>query len=380
MTSRRPLPLLIILSVLFLTTHVAAADKFTVVIDAGHGGKDPGAVNGKSQEKSINLNVALKLGSLIEKNCPDVKVIYTRKTDVFVELYKRADIANKANADFFISIHTNAAKSTSAHGAETYLLGAEENRTSANLSVAIEENRAILLENDYEAHYEGYDPNSPESQIIFEFMQNEYQKESLSMATMVQNGMVSDAGRSDHGVHQAGYLVLWKSAMPSILIELGYISNTAEKNYLVSEKGQNELSRSIYKAFDKYLKARRQQEAGANSTQASILSSSESSSNGKNDDKSSSAESPVFKVQILTSDTKLPENSSKLKNLKDVSYYKDGKLYKYTCGSTTDYEQARREMNKLRETFKDAFIVAFHGEQRIDLNKAVEEYRKHSSK
>ena len=150
----------------------ASTTPFTLVIDAGHGGKDPGAVNGKAQEKNINLNVALKAGELIEKNCKDVKVIYTRKNDTFIELSKRADIANKADADMFISIHTNAAKSTSAYGAETFLLGVEENRTSANFNVAIEENKAILYESDYETTYAGYDPNSPESQIIFEFMQN----------------------------------------------------------------------------------------------------------------------------------------------------------------------------------------------------------------
>ena len=166
---------IIIAACLLGALPASAVDKdgnFILVIDAGHGGKDPGAVNGKNQEKSINLNVALKMGRLIEENCKNVKVIYTRKTDVFVELYKRADIANKAGADMFISIHTNSAKNKSANGAETYLLGVEENRTSANLNAALEENKAILLENDYEAHYEGYDPNSPESMIIFEFMQN----------------------------------------------------------------------------------------------------------------------------------------------------------------------------------------------------------------
>ena len=171
----------------------ASTTPFTLVIDAGHGGKDPGAVNGKAQEKNINLNVALKAGELIEKNCKDVKVIYTRKNDTFIELSKRADIANKADADMFISIHTNAAKSTSAYGAETFLLGVEENRTSANFNVAIEENKAILYESDYETTYAGYDPNSPESQIIFEFMQNEHQKESLKMATLVQNKITNNA-------------------------------------------------------------------------------------------------------------------------------------------------------------------------------------------
>ena len=248
--------LVILIASMLATGPAYAVDKdgrFVLVIDPGHGGKDPGAVNGKNQEKTINLNVALKMGKLIEENCKDVKVIYTRKTDVFVELYKRADIANKANADMFISVHTNSAKNKSANGAETYLLGVEENRTSANLNVALEENKAILLENDYETHYEGYDPNSPESMIIFEFMQNEFQKESLKMATFNQNQMVKSAKRPDRGVHQAGYLVLWKSAMPSILIELGFISNDAECRYLVSQKGVDEMSQSLYKAFKEYL-------------------------------------------------------------------------------------------------------------------------------
>ena len=212
---------------LTMTLPAGAVDQdgqFILVIDPGHGGKDPGAVNGKNQEKAINLNVALKLGKLIEDNCKDVKVIYTRKTDVFVELYKRADIANKAGADMFISIHTNSAKNKSANGAETYLLGVEENRTSANLNAALEENKAILLENDYQTHYEGYDPNSPESMIIFEFMQNEYQKESLKMASFTQDQMISSAKRPDRGVHQAGYLVLWKSTMPSILCSFNFSS------------------------------------------------------------------------------------------------------------------------------------------------------------
>ena len=262
-------------AVFFLTTTLTASavddqGKFVLVIDPGHGGKDPGAVNGKNQEKSINLNVALKMGKLIEENCKDVKVIYTRKTDVFVELYKRADIANKAGADMFISVHTNSAKNKSANGAETYLLGVEENRASANLNVALEENKAILLENDYQTHYEGYDPNSPESMIIFEFMQNEYQKESLKMATFTQNQMVKSAKRPDRGVHQAGYLVLWKSAMPSILVELGFISNVNECRYLVSQKGVDEMGKSLYMAFKEYLAYYNQQTHKAVSTMQAI--------------------------------------------------------------------------------------------------------------
>lgn len=343
----------------------AAADTFTVVIDAGHGGKDPGAVNGKSQEKSINLNVALKVGSLIEKGCENVKVLYTRKTDVFVELNKRAEIANKADADLFISIHTNAAKNSSAYGAETYLLGAEENRTSANLSVAMQENQAILLENNYETTYEGYDPSSPESQIIFEFMQNEHQKESLNMATLVQKQLTGYANRHDRGVHQAGFLVLWKNAMPSILVELGYISNQTDRSYLTTSKGVEQLSQSIYRAFKQYLEdTRRQQNENSGARTASAMIS--------NDDR------PVFKIQFMASQSLIKENDNRMKSIGNVEWYKDGKAYKYTTGSTNDYDEAVKILENVRKTFKDAFIVAFQGGVRTDLQKAISQSRKNS--
>ena len=309
--------------------------RFVLVIDPGHGGKDPGAINGKSQEKTINLNVALKMGKLIEDNCKNVKVIYTRKTDVFVELYKRADIANKAGADMFISIHTNSAKSKTANGAETYLLGVEEKRTSANLNAALEENKAILLENDYEAHYEGYDPNSPESMIIFEFMQNEYQKESLKMATFTQNQMVNSAKRPDRGVHQAGYLVLWKSTMPSILVELGFISNDAECRYLISQKGIDDMSKSLYKAFTEYLDYHNKLLEKAVPTAQAI------------GNKGADRELPIYKVQFMSLKNPLKKNDKRLKAYASVDYYEEGGMCKYTCGDTTDFEaiqQTKKEV------------------------------------
>lgn len=372
-----------ILSVIALTlftgiSTVIAADTFTVVIDAGHGGKDPGAINGKKQEKDINLNVALETGRLIRQNCKDVIVIYTRDTDDFVELAKRADIANKAKADFFISIHTNSAKNSSANGAETYLLGAEENRTSANLSVATQENSAILLEKDYQTNYAGYDPKSPESQIIFEFMQNEYQKESLNMASLVQKELTGTAKRNDRGVHQAGFLVLWKSAMPSILIELGYISNQSDREYMTSSKGVEELSKCIYQAFKAYLETTRSQKAliaqaqgGSNNTTTAGKGTSAKSS--PSEKKKVQDDTPVFKIQFLTSDTKMSASNAKFKGLSGVESYKDGKLYKYTCEPTTNYDEARKNQAKVREKYKDAFIVAFKGGDRIDLQKAIQE-------
>ena len=332
--------------------------KFILVIDAGHGGKDPGAVNGKNQEKSINLNVALKMGKLIEENCKDVKVIYTRKTDVFVELYKRADIANKAGADMFISIHTNSAKSKAANGAETYLLGVEENRTSANLNAALEENKAILLENDYQAHYEGYDPNSPESMIIFEFMQNEYQKESLKMAQFTQNQMVSSAKRPDRGVHQAGYLVLWKSTMPSILIELGFISNDAECKYLVSQKGVDEMAQSLYKAFSEYLEYHNKLLEKAVPTSQAI------------GNKGADAELPVYKVQFMSIKNPLKKNDKRLNAYPNVSYYSEGGMCKYTCGDTTDYEAIQQTKKEVQKKYKDAFVIAVYEGKKISVKEA----------
>jgi len=332
--------------------------RFVLVIDAGHGGKDPGAVNGKNQEKSINLNVALKMGKLIEDNCKDVKVIYTRKTDVFVELYKRADIANKAAADMFISIHTNSAKNKSANGAETYLLGVEENRTSANLNAALEENKAILLENDYQAHYEGYDPNSPESMIIFEFMQNEHQKESLKMAQFTQNQMISFAKRPDRGVHQAGYLVLWKSTMPSILVELGFISNDAECRYLVSQKGIDEMSQSLYKAFCEYLEYHNKLLDKAVPTAQAI------------GNKGADRELPVYKVQFMSIRNPLRKNDKRLKAYANVNYYEEGGMYKYTCGDTTDYESIQQTKREVQKKYKDAFVIAVYEGKKISVKEA----------
>lgn len=359
--NRFTLGLLLALLCLTIASPVTAVDKdgkFVLVIDPGHGGKDPGAVNGKNQEKSINLNVALKMGKLIEDNCKDVKVIYTRKTDVFVELYKRADIANKAGADMFISVHTNSAKNKSANGAETYLLGVEENRTSANLNAALEENKAILLENDYEAHYEGYDPNSPESMIIFEFMQNEFQKESLKMATFTQNHMISSAKRPDRGVHQAGYLVLWKSTMPSILVELGFISNDNECKYLISQKGVDEMSQSLYEAFREYLDYH-------NKLMEKALPASQAIGNRGSEDNL-----PVYKVQFMSLKNPLKKNDKRLKAYPNVDYYTEDGVCKYTCGDTTDYESVQKTKTEVQKKYKDAFVIAFFEGKKISVKEA----------
>ena len=225
-----------------------SAQAYTLVIDAGHGGKDPGAIGRKSKEKNINLAVALAFGKLVEQNCPDVKVVYTRKTDVFVELDERANIANRNKADLFVSIHVNStAAKNGPQGTETYTLGMH--RAADNLEVAKRENSVITLENNYEQKYEGFDPKSSESYIIFELMQDKNMEQSVNFAKLVQQQFKSTAGRVNKGVYQAGFLVLRATSMPSALIELGYINNANEETYLCSAAGQSALAKSIYNAF-----------------------------------------------------------------------------------------------------------------------------------
>ena len=234
-------------------SSAAAAGTFTLVLDAGHGGKDPGALGKSGKEKNINLAVTLAVGKLVEENLKDVKVVYTRKTDVFIELSERAAIANRAKADLFISIHTNALPGKAqGRGSETYTLGMH--RAADNLAVAKRENSAIMLEKDYESRYEGFDPKSSESYIIFEFMQDKNMERSVKLAQFIQKQFRS-AGRVDKGVHQAGFLVLRATSMPSCLVELGYITTQSEETYLTSQRGVDELARSIYEAIKKYKEA-----------------------------------------------------------------------------------------------------------------------------
>jgi len=239
------------LIILIAVTGIAAKRNFTLVIDAGHGGHDAGAIGPLTKEKIINLNVALAFGRLVENNCPDVKVIYTRKSDVFIPLHTRADIANRNKADLFISIHTNALpKGRISRGMETYTLGMH--RAADNLEVAKRENEVILYEKDYKQRYQGFDPNSSESYIMFEFMQDHNMAQSVELAKYVQNRTCASAGRQNKGVKQAGFLVLRETSMPSCLIELGFISTPDEERFLHSSDGVSRLARGIYQAFVDY--------------------------------------------------------------------------------------------------------------------------------
>lgn len=361
---------LILLS-FFVVIGLEAKD-FTVVIDAGHGGKDPGAIsaNKKLYEKDVTLKVALMVGESIKKNHPEVKVLYTRKTDVFVGLNDRARMANKANADLFISIHTNAAKNRTAKGAETYTLGIEEERTERNLEIAKRENGVIFLEDNHEKTYANFNPNSPESYIIFEYMQSEFVKESIHMAQYVQEHLASDANRHDRGVRQAGFLVLNATSMPSILVELGYISNAEDAKYLASESGQKRMSRCISEAFDKYytdlMKLNASQPAVESTRSTTIPASKEQPKAIQGDE-----QQPVFKVQFLSSSKQLAAEDKAFKGLKPVEFYYDKGLYKYTYGSSTNYNDIIRIKKKVNEKFKDAFIVAFVQGERIDTQQAI---------
>lgn len=364
--------LLALIFTFFAVVNLSAKD-FTVVIDAGHGGKDPGAIsaNKKIYEKNVTLAVALMVGKSIEENHPEVKVLYTRKTDKFVGLNDRARMANKANADLFISIHTNAAKNRSARGAETYTLGIEEERTERNLEIAKRENGVILLEENHEKQYANFNPNSPESYIIFEFIQSEYVKESIHIAQYVQENLTADANRHDRGVRQAGFLVLNATSMPSILVELGYISNAEEAKYLASSSGQKKMSQCISKAFDKYYADLLKQSAEASAANTSTTLGNEVEDEKTQSQTVTNDEAPVFKVQFLSSSKKLSNGDSAFKGLSPVEYYYDKGLYKYTYGASTNYNEILRTKRKVNEKFKDAFIVAFIKGERVDTQQAI---------
>lgn len=350
-----------------------------VVIDAGHGGHDPGAVGKKFKESQIALAIALKLGILIRENFPDVEVVYTRRNDTFVELYNRAKIANTAKADLFISIHCNASKTTTASGTETWVMGLH--KSQANLEVARLENATILMEDDYENQYDGFDPNSPEANIIFSLFQNIFLEQSLQLAANVQNQFEKRLGRVNRGVKQAGFLVLYKTTMPGILIESGFISNAEEETYLGSENGQTLIASALYRAFRDYKNAIEGCTAGTidNPVLVPEVKDTVPKVNRPPDphyagtiDTNATVDEICFRVQFATSSAKKPVNSPEFKNLQEVRYYTQGGVYKYTCGNLNSLEDAvKLQQTVQQQGFKDAFVVAFRNEQRITPAEAV---------
>lgn len=421
--SRKTVFILLIFIAFSAVVH-GAEKRFTLVVDAGHGGHDAGAKGSFSYEKNINLNVALAFGAYVERNCPDVKVIYTRKTDVFIPLHRRSEIANKNKADVFISIHTNALPAGRvARGLETYTMGMR--RSDEKLSAAKRENSVIMIEKDYKERYEGYDPNSPESTIMFEFMHDKNMSKSVELARCVQNCVCSMAGRPDKGVKQDVFLVLRETSMPACLIELGFITTPDEERMLNDKNAIDRMARGIYQAFVKYknkygtgitvpyvssedtevsipsvvprtdmdgkprkakTKASGKKVSGDETTSVRKAESREKTVGNSakepeiTSDKPVAAvretrNKPVFKVQILACNRVLRPGSSQFKGLDNVDYYKEGDFVKYTYGASTDYNEIYRLRKSILGNFPQAFIIAFKNGEKMDVNKAIREFK-----
>jgi len=353
-----------VLALLFLMPFWCVAQKGekieTVVIDAGHGGKDSGALGKNSKEKDLNLAVALKLGNYIKENLPDVKVVYTRDTDKFVELSERAAIANRNNADVFISIHCNSTeKTTTVQGAETFVMG--ESKNEKNLEVAKKENAAILLEDNTDA-YDNFDPNSTEAYILFSLSQSLYQSQSLNLADKVQQQLTNKLGRHDRGVQQAGFLVLWKTSMPSILVELGFINNLKEEQFLNSDKGQSQMALALYRAFEEY---KREFESENHTAKA------------EEEVKPAASSDTYFTVQFASRDKKVASTDKAFKGVKDVNVYEYNGAFRYISGHFITKAEATKRQAEVRALgYKDAFVIAFINGERGTIKQAEEALRK----
>ncbi len=377
----------------------------TIVIDAGHGGKDSGAIGAHSMEKNIALSICLKLGKYIEEKIPDVKVIYTRTTDVFVPLHERAQIANDNNADLFISIHVNSNDRSAPYGTSSHVLGLH--RMEENFEVAKKENSVILMEEDYQTRYENFDPNSPESYIMFSLMQNVYFDQSLYFSQKVQDQFRDRAHRKDRGVKQQGLLVLAQTSMPGILIETGFISNPTEEKYLMSDSGQDYLASAIFRAFRDY---KEHIECGSQllapvyketleptveepkidvpKTDEHALVNELTASTTDEETETEKApiepvqviktpklsDSPVtYKVQILYSENPIGLNDDTFKDFNDVQEIEyDGK-YKYVVGNKRDYQEAVEYSKWVKSRHPDAFIVAVSNGKIIPLSQALKQ-------
>lgn len=330
-------------------------NEWVVVIDAGHGGKDPGALGSRTREKDITLAIALKTGKYINELLDGVKVIYTREKDEFVELYKRADIANKAEADLFISIHCNGFRDKRIAGSETFVMGLHKDK--GNLEVAMKENSVITLEEDYTTRYQGYDPNSSESFIIFSLMQNIYLEQSLYFANFIQDQFRERVGRIDRGVKQAGLIVLWQTTMPSVLVEAGFLSNSREERFLMSEKGQDYIASAIFRAFRDYKKSIDQKSDFSTSVEA----------NAADDD------NIWYMVQLATSSSKIENLPAKFSECGDITELVSGKYYKYATGKFKTYDDAAGRRTELNDKFPDAFVIAVKNNKIMPLQEAIEQ-------
>ena len=352
---------------------IQAQDKtFTVVIDPGHGGKDSGTTGTKrykdKNEKDIVLGIALKIEKMMKKEMPQTKLVFTRKKDVFIPLKKRGEIANKAKADLFVSIHANAA-SYKASGTETYVLGVHRNKT--NLNVAKRENDVILLEKDYEKHY-SYDPKSPASIIGLTIMQEDYLEMSKRMANILETCFLEIGKRRIRGVKQAGFVVLHQTFMPSVLIEVGFLSNNKEEDFLRSDKGQAKIAKSIVAGIKEYKK-----ELDKNTVVSVIKTSQKETPSKITTEKPNIFKGIIFKVQIASSSKKVRTKAKNFKGLKKVEAVKVGKYYKYYLGKTADYTKIKELKNQAKKKgYESAFIVAFKGNERVSVSQLIKSKRK----
>lgn len=399
---------LLLIATLWMALEAVAAgtnSRFTLVIDAGHGGHDAGALGSFSKEKNINLSVALAFGKYVERNMPDVRVIYTRKTDVFIPLKERANIANKAGADLFISVHTNALPAGKiARGFETYSLGMH--RAKDNLDVAMRENAVISMEKGYQQTYQGFDPKSSESYIIFEFIQGKNMERSVDLARMIQRNVCFGANRPDKGVHQAGFLVLRETSMPSCLIELGFITTPDEEQLLNDDSRVDDIAKAIFQGFsqykDKYDKRvsvpyrpsstqdvpnivpdsyKQVERKTARRTVANVEHPTKKEEAVRKNDKESSGDNqPIFKVQILVSNRVLRQGDAHFKGETDYDKYQEGGMVKYTMGASANYNEIYRLRKSLLEKFPESFIIAFKNGQKDDVNQAIREFKQNKNK
>lgn len=363
---------------------------FKVVIDAGHGGKDPGCLGTYSREKDVALDVALKTGKLISENCPNVKVIYTRSTDVFVELYNRAKIANNHHADLFISFHCNANDNHSAHGVETYVMGLS--KSEKNLAVARAENSAMLKEEGYKENYAGFNPDSPESAVMFSLYSSAYLNNSILLADKVQKNLVGVTHLLDRGVKQAPYWVLWSVSMPSILIEMGFLSNPTEEKFLTDEQHKKEIADAIYRGFAAYytqmtgdrvsIPEPQKQESKNDKPETKNDNNADNPVDNQSDKKADDetakiANTPVspdavrFMVQFMAVPDKIALTDKRFKDIPKVNRYYEGGLWKYTAGSESNLQSAKDILASLKSKYPDAFVIAFKGDQKIPVSEAV---------
>lgn len=339
-----------------------------VVLDAGHGGHDPGAVGSKAREKDIVLAIALKLGEYIEKNIPDVKVIYTRKKDEFIELHERADIANRNHADLFISIHANWWTNPRTYGAETYTMGTSND--ARNLQVAMKENSVITLEEDYTTNYEGFDPNSSESYIIFNLIQKTYTHQSIEFADLVQDQFRERARRNDRGVKQERFLVLWKTTMPSVLIETGYLTNSSEERYLMSEQGQEYLASAIFRAFRDYKRNIESNSAALGEEIPPREERPETVLTDATEPGMKTDNSTYYMIQVLTTTQSRSLDDVRFSDYGHVAEFKANNLYKYAVGKSSSFQQISGMVSGVQESFPGAFVIAVRAGKIIPLSEA----------